>query len=200
MLRNPKMNRLVLVAVLLLGLPGAAMAQSIMDVGTSGSGASQIVIGNATSGTVTIQPVTGALGSVTASLPANTGNVAELNLAQSWTAAQTFGAVLGTSNPQSGTTYTIASTDCGKTLLFTGTSPVVTIAASVAPAAGTTCNMVIIQGGSTKVSVNGTAVSAASLVSSHSYTGTNGTIGSTIGIILTTLSSTATAYLTGDGS
>jgi len=194
------MNRLVLVAVLLLGLPGAAMAQAIMAVGSSGN-LGQVVIGNATSGTVTVQPVTGALGSVTASLPANTGTVAELNAAQSWTAAQTFGTVLGTSNPQSGTTYTLASTDCGKTLFFTNAGAVtVTIAASIAPAAGTTCNMVIVQGGASKVSVNGSAVSAASLVSSHSYTGTNGTLGSTIGIILTTVSATATAYLTGDGS
>jgi hypothetical protein len=51
-----------------------------------------IVLGNATSGTITIQPVTGALGSVTASLPANTGTIGELNLAQTWTALQTFAA------------------------------------------------------------------------------------------------------------
>ena len=75
-----------------------------------------------------------------------------------------------------------------------------TIAASIVPASGTACVIGVIQGASTKVSVNGSAVSAASLVSSHSYTGTSGTIGSVIDLILTTVSSTATAYLTGDGS
>lgn len=50
--------------------------------------ASSLIMGNATSGQVTLQTVTGALGTVTASLPANTGTIAELNLKQSWTAAQ----------------------------------------------------------------------------------------------------------------
>lgn len=59
------------------------------NVGVSGT-LGTIIFGNATSGTITLEPVTGALGSVTASLPANTGTVAELNLAQSWTATQTF--------------------------------------------------------------------------------------------------------------
>lgn len=49
-----------------------------------------LAFGNATSGTVTLGTVTGALGAVTASLPANTGTIAELNLAQTWTAAQTI--------------------------------------------------------------------------------------------------------------
>ncbi len=50
------------------------------------------VFGNATSGTVTLEPVTGALGTVTASLPANTGTLAELNVAQTWSALQSFNA------------------------------------------------------------------------------------------------------------
>jgi hypothetical protein len=49
-------------------------------------------LGNATSGTVTIEPTTGALGTVTASLPANTGTIAELNLAQTWSGNQKFAA------------------------------------------------------------------------------------------------------------
>jgi hypothetical protein len=63
-----------------------AGALSLGSSGTAGS----VALGNATSGTVTLQPVTGALGSVTASLPANTGTIAELNLAQSFTANQTI--------------------------------------------------------------------------------------------------------------
>jgi hypothetical protein len=59
-----------------------------LSLGASGT-AGSVAMGNATTGTITLQPVTGALGSVTASLPANTGTIAELNLAQTWTAAQT---------------------------------------------------------------------------------------------------------------
>lgn len=58
-------------------------------LGASGT-VGTIAFGNATSGTVTLGTVAGALGSVTASLPANTGTVAELNLAQTWTAGQSF--------------------------------------------------------------------------------------------------------------
>jgi len=65
----------------------ATLNAGALALGSSGV-AGSVAMGNATSGTVTVQPVTGALGSVTASLPANTGTVAELNLAQTWTAVQ----------------------------------------------------------------------------------------------------------------
>jgi hypothetical protein len=68
----------------------ATIASGALTLGASGTVGS-LTLGNATSGTLTISPVTGALGTVTASLPANTGIIAELNLAQSWTALQTFG-------------------------------------------------------------------------------------------------------------
>lgn len=64
---------------------------SKINLGISGTSVGAVVFNNTTSGSVTLQPVTGALGSVTASLPANTGTVAELNLAQTWSALQTFG-------------------------------------------------------------------------------------------------------------
>jgi hypothetical protein len=80
------MNRLVLLAVLSLGLPGIAMAQTSAVLGTAGGGNNTLVFNNATSGTLTVQPVTGALGSSVATLPANTGTVAETNLAQTFTA------------------------------------------------------------------------------------------------------------------
>jgi hypothetical protein len=117
------------------------------------------------------------------------------------TGTETFAAVNGGVNVQSGTTYTTVATDCGKTLLFTNASAItVTIAASIVPASGTACVIGVIEGGASKVSVNGSAVTAASLVSASSYTGTSGTAGSVIDLILTTVSSTATAYLTGQGS
>jgi hypothetical protein len=68
----------------------AASWSATPTLGASGT-AGTLAFGNATSGTVTLGTVTGALGSVTASLPANTGTIAELNLAQSWAATQTFG-------------------------------------------------------------------------------------------------------------
>jgi hypothetical protein len=63
-----------------------------LSLGTPGSAVGSVSLANATSGTVKLQPVTGALGTVTASLPANTGTIAETNLAQTWSAAQTFNA------------------------------------------------------------------------------------------------------------
>jgi hypothetical protein len=59
-------------------------------LGASGT-VGTVALGNTTSGTVTLGTVAGALGSVTASLPANTGTIAETNLAQTFSALQTFG-------------------------------------------------------------------------------------------------------------
>lgn len=72
------------------GTPNATISGGALALGASGT-AGSITMGNASSGTVALQPVTGTLGTVTASLPANTGTVAELNLAQTWSAPQTFG-------------------------------------------------------------------------------------------------------------
>lgn len=119
-------------------------------------------------------------------------------LATSNGAAQT---VSGTGNVQSGTTYTIAASDCGKTLVFTSNSAVtVTTPASIVPVAGVVCTIAIVQAGTAKVSVNGSAVTAATLVSANSYTGTSGTAGAIINLVLTTVGATTTAYLVGTGS
>lgn len=95
-----------------------------LTLGASGTLGS-VTMGNATSGTVTIQPVTGALGTVTANLPANSGVLAELNYAQTWSAAQTFTnsdiKLLGSST---GAT-TIASANAGGTN-YTATIPAIT--------------------------------------------------------------------------
>jgi hypothetical protein len=108
---------------------------------------------------------------------------------------------LGIGKTIAGATYTTAIGDCGTTLLFTSNSPVtVTIAASLVPPVGATCIIAVAQGGTAKVSVNGSAVSAATLVSANSYTGTSGTAGAIIDLTLTTVGSTPTAYLTGTGS
>jgi len=78
-------------------------------LGKSGT-AGTIGFGNATSGIVTLGTVAGALGTVTASLPANTGIIAELNLAQSWTAAQALGSSTATTQAYADSTTKLATT------------------------------------------------------------------------------------------
>lgn len=63
---------------------------SVLTLGVAGASVGAVAMTNATSGSVTIAPTTGALGAVTATLPANTGTIAELNLAQTFTAVQTL--------------------------------------------------------------------------------------------------------------
>jgi len=111
----------------------------------------------------------------------------------------TFATLNGSSNTQSGTTYTFVNTDCGKTVIFTSATAVTaTIPAAIVPATGA-CTIAVLQGGAGAVSVNGSAVTPATLVSAHSYTKTNG-VGSVIDLTLITVSAAAKAYLTGDGA
>lgn len=95
----------------------AASWTATPTLGASGT-VGTIAFGNATSGTVTLGSVAGALGSVTASLPANTGTIAELNLAQTWTATQTFATVNASSLLATG--------------LFDGQAPMAIVTASTA--------------------------------------------------------------------
>ena len=119
----------------------------------------------------------------------------------SYSGANTFAAVNGGDDVQSGTTYTFVAADCGKTVVFTSNSAITaTIPASIVPASGTGCQINVLQAGTAKVSVNGTAVSAATLISARSYTGTSSTQGSMITLHLTTVSAATNAYLAGDGS
>ena len=192
--------------------------------GTFAAGSSGLTVGSTTiasgtngdieynnSGTLGEKGVTGTGGVVLATSPTLTtpslGTPSAINISN---ATGTFGGtvggatvtnVQGSSDVQSGTTYTLVATDCGKTVLFTSNSAItVTIPASIVPASGTTCVVAILQGGTSKVAVNGSAVSAATLISAHSYTGTSGTQGAVIDLTLTTVSAATNAYLTGDGS
>jgi hypothetical protein len=130
-------------------------------------------------------------------------NVDTLTGIQTITGTKTFTSVQGSADTSPGASaYTFVAGDCGKTVLVGNGSTAVTetIPAAIAPAAGTTCIISVIQGGTAKVSVAGSAVPAAALIAAHSYTGTSGAQGSNITLTLTTVNSTATAYLTGDGS
>lgn len=92
----------------------ASVNAGALSLGASGT-AGSVAMGNATSGTVTLQPVTGALGTVTASLPANTGTIGELNLAQTWSAEQTFNANIDVSSNGTLSAPAIALAGCGGT-------------------------------------------------------------------------------------
>jgi hypothetical protein len=63
---------------------------SQITLGVAGTSVGSVNFSNATSGSITLAPVTGALGTVTASLPANTGTIAETNLAQTFSAILTY--------------------------------------------------------------------------------------------------------------
>jgi len=135
-------------------------ALALGAAGTAGTA----IFGNATSGTVTLATVTGALGSVTASLPANTGTVAETNLAQTFSATQTFGSVVGGIITDSTTARTLAATDCGQVINFTNAGAVTLTTLSTLPVG---CHIVVRQataGGQVTVSAGGggTIVSASS--------------------------------------
>lgn len=101
--------------------------------------------------------------------------------------------VLGAVTSQAGTTYTFAATDCGTEVRFTSASAVT---ATIPATLTTGCNIAVAQIGAGKVSVNGSAVSPATLHSAHSYTGTFGQFA----IIGINIDQTGDAILTGDGS
>ena len=101
-----------------------------------------------------------------------------------------------TVSTQTGTTYTFASTDCGTEVVFTSASA---ITATIPIALTTGCRIKVLQAGAGKVSVNGTAVSPATLhthVASSAATGTGGQYAE----IDVDIYVTGTAILTGDGS
>lgn len=119
-----------------------------------------------------------------------------LNGTNTFSGTQTFGTVLGTVNTQSGTTYTLAATDCGKTILFTNASAVtVTTLNSLTPG----CSIAIEQGAAGQITVaNG---SGATLTSAHSYTKTFNAVGAIIGLFVDTgTGANAHFVLTGDGA
>lgn len=79
----------------------------------------------------------------------------------------TLGTTLSSTNSQSGTTYTLAATDCGKTILFTsGSAVTVTTLNSISVG----CYINILQGGAGQITIaNG---SGATSHSAHAYTKT----------------------------
>lgn len=116
-----------------------------------------------------------------------------------WTAPQTFGVIGGyitNVTTQSGTTYLLASTDCGTRIIFTSNSAVtVTMPNSVVVG----CTISLVQYGTAKVTV--TAASGAVLRSSHAFTGTSAQYSKIEVSVDTNVGGvTANWTLTGDGS
>lgn len=100
---------------------------------------------------------------------------------------------------QSGTTYTLASSDCGSLINFTNASAVTVTIPATLPLG---CNIAFLQAGAGKVSVNGSAVTPATL---QVYGGTaTGSAGqwATIGISIQSNvgGSAAVAVLQGNAS
>jgi hypothetical protein len=106
--------------------------------------------------------------------------------------------ITGTVTLQSGTTATLANLNCGTEVVFTNASAVTVTIPATLPIG---CNIAILQAGASKVSVNGSAVAAATLESAHSYTGTSAQW-AIIGVNIEANSggSAAIAVLTGDGA
>ena len=126
------------------------------------------------------------------------GICATLGGNNTFTGTNTFGEVIGSGRTVVGTTDTLAATDCGKEITYSSASSVtVTIPATLPQ----WCNISIAEIGAGIVSVNGSAVAAATLHSAHSYTGTSGQW-AIIGINIEANSggSAAIAILTGDGA
>lgn len=119
-----------------------------------------------------------------------------LNGTNTFSGTQTFGSVIGTINTQSGTTYTLAATDCGKTILFTSASSI-TLTTLNSLVAG--CAIAIEQGGAGQITV--TAGSGATQHSAHSYTKTFAQY-AIIGLFVDTNSGGTAAdfIITGDGA
>lgn len=112
------------------------------------------------------------------------------------TGSETFGEVIGGGRTVSGTTDTLAMTDCGTTVFYSNAGAV-TVTIPVTMTAF--CTIAIMQTGAGKVSVNGSAVSAATLhtaVASGAAVGTRAQY-SVINVVVYT---TGVANLVGDGA
>lgn len=113
-----------------------------------------------------------------------------------WTGAQTFGQVITGQTTQAGTTYTLASTDCGTMVNFSSASAVTVTLPNSLPVG---CWVNLLQGGAGKVSVS--AGAGATLHSPHAYTGTFNQYAVIAMYVDSNAGGTAADYLfTGDGS
>ena len=157
---------------------------------------SDIKLLGSSTGATTFTSANAGASNFTLTFPAATGTLAALGLAQTWTGAQTFGEVIGTLTTQSGTTYTLAATDCGTTVLFTSGSAITVTTLNSLPIG---CAIAIEQGGAGQITIaNG---SGATSHSAHSFTKTFGQY-AILGLFVDTNAGGAAAdvIITGDGA
>ena len=112
---------------------------TLINMAATGGAVSSV---SGTAGQVTVTPTTGA---TVVSLPAT------ITQAETWSAAQTFTAVIGGVRSYSGATDTLSSADCGFTVHSTGGSAVTETAPNSLPAG---CNIAIEQIGSGAVTMS----------------------------------------------
>lgn len=119
-----------------------------------------------------------------------------LDGSNAWSGTQTFGSVVGAVTTQSGTSYTLAATDCGTTILFTNSAAVTLTTLNTLPAG---CAIALEQAGGGSVTV--TAGTGTTQHSAHGYTRTYG-LYAILGVFVDTNSGgTAADYIiTGDGA
>jgi len=119
-----------------------------------------------------------------------------LDGSNTWSGTQTFGPVVGSVSTQSGTTYTLASTDCGTTIRFSSSTTVTLTTLNSLPAG---CAIAIEQSGAGQVVV--TAGAGATQHSSHGFTRTYGQY-AILGLFVDSNAggSAANFIITGDGA
>lgn len=154
-------------------IPLSSGVSGVLSGALGGTGVSNtgltITLGGAlvTSGANTLTLTT--TGATNVTLP-TTGTLAALGNANTWTATQTFGQIggyLANTTIQSGTTYTLASTDCGTMIRFTsGSSVTVTLPNSLAIG----CQVAIAQEGAGQITLS--AGAGSTLHSAHSFSKT----------------------------
>lgn len=137
--------------VLASGSANAVTATATPVLGVAGSTVGTLGFQNGTSGTITLSPATGALGTVTATLPANTGTLAETNLAQTWNAAQSFnsGDLILNGSSSGSTTVNAPATGGGTATFFPGSDTVMGVAATQSPTNKTISGSTNVLGGVT---------------------------------------------------
>ena len=113
-----------------------------------------------------------------------------------WSGTQAFGPVVGAVSTQSGTTYTLAATDCGTTILFTNASPSTVTTLNSLPSG---CAIAIEQTGAGTVTI--TAGTGATQHSAHNFTHTYGQY-AVLGLFVDVNSggSAANFIISGDGA
>lgn len=160
---------------LLLLLGGALI------LGAAASGAIQYSAINGVTGALSFNPATavfsqaacsnlsnGATGCSTATGTSG-GTIPLLNGSNTWSGTQTFGTTISGTSTQSGTTYTLAATDCGTTVIFTNASAI-TLTTLNSLSVG--CYINILQSGAGQITIANGA--GATSHSAHSYTKTFG--------------------------